>query len=183
MRKKVWIMAIITVSMCSFCNFALAGDWYDFGRGKINLGNISFIVPKVSLSYHPALKESVKAKLVEGGYANSAQFKKEGGVIGMFRSAAGNQEVLKSLTNESCVAVGFGSWTNSLSDNDIEIVVNSFKPKNLQCYEGVKVSAYIMFDDFKLELYSFSKEKITKGDIKEIEKGLEKALKAYKNID
>ena len=192
MRKNLYAAVIIIVSVFLSCTFALADDWYDFGNGKINLRNVSFMIPKISLSYHPVLKQEVKQKLIEGGflikgtggrYENSAQLEKEGGIIGMFKSLNGNQEQLKTFATAACLKIGFGNWTNPLSEKDIEIVIDSINPENLGCYEDVRVSAYIMFDDFKLELYTFSKEKITKGDVKEIEKGLEKALKAYKKID
>lgn len=192
MRKTVYTAVLIIVSVFLSCTFALADDWYDFGNGKINLRNVTFIIPKISLSYHPALKQEVKQKLVEGGflikraggrYENSAQLSKEGGVIGMLKSLNGNQEQLKTFTNETCLKIGFGNWTNTLSKKDIEIVVDSINTEKLQCYEDMQVSAYIMFDDFKLELYTFSKDKITKDDVKEIAKGLKKALKAYEKID
>ena len=192
MRKALYTTVIVILSVFISGTFALADDWYDFGNGKINLRNVSFIIPKISLSYHPTLKQEVKQKLVEGGflikraggrYEISAQLEKEGGVIGMFKAMNGNQEQLKTFTSEACLKIGFGKWTNPLSEKDIEIVIDSINPENLGCYEDVRVSAYIMFDDFKLELYTFSKDKITKGDVKEVEKGLGKALKTYQKID
>lgn len=77
-----------------------------------------------------------------------------------------------------------GDWNNSLTNNDIEIVINALEnAEENNCYWNIRVSAFIMFDDFKLELYKFpSTDDITNNEIDNIEDNLENALDYYQSI-
>ena len=180
MKKAMWVAVFV---LFSWCSVAMAGSWYVFGTGKINLDNVKIISSKISFTYYPKLKDSVEQKFLPGTDVE-VQLEAEGGIIGMLNVAQsrGGQEVLKQLIDPSCLNVDFGSWINALSENDVGVVVGSFQQPYIQCYRGVQVSAYVMFDNFRLDLYSFSKEKITLDDIKTIEAGLKAALKKYKGI-
>jgi|GEM_PF-6183164 len=63
-----------------------AGDWYDFGGGKINLANVKFIAPKISLAYHPALNQKTMMMLDQFDQLQKAQLEREGGVPAMLKT-------------------------------------------------------------------------------------------------
>lgn len=74
-------------------------------------------------------------------------------------------------------------WNNPLTEEGIIIVFLLLPVEGSKCYKNIRVSAFIMFDLFKLELYSFQKtNKITKQDIKKIKNNLENSLSRYQSI-
>lgn len=77
-----------------------------------------------------------------------------------------------------------GDWNNSLTSNDIELIIRSLKiVEESGCHTNIRVSSYIKFDNFKLEIYDFPiTESITSDDINNIEDGLENTLDYYQSI-
>lgn len=74
-----------------------------------------------------------------------------------------------------------GSWTNSLTSADIEIIKDSLDEVTISdCYIGIRVSSYIMFDNFTLTL--FESEGVSKMNISNIKESLDNGLVTYKSI-
>lgn len=186
MKRMTWFtfMAIVCFSVSGLAE-SWAGDWYDFGGGKINLANVKFIAPKISLAYHPAINQKTRMMLDQFDQLQKAQLEREGGVPAMLKTLkAQGVEALKKMVDEKCLGVAFGKWTNPLTKKDVDIVIEALKKADPSCYQGVQVTAYVMFDDFKVTFYEFyKKEGLTKADIGQVKDGLKKALKQYQSVD
>ena len=185
MEKGKWLVFIAIICLLNGFNESLADSWYDYGDGKINLSNVTFIMPRISISYYPSLTADAKGRFDSMPAHEKSKIEKEGGILSVVKNlkAQGGTQALKGMVNKKCLNLDFGKWINVLSENDIKVVIDSFKDVDLKCYEGVRVNAYVMFDDFNLNLYEFSKEKnLNRDDIDNIKDGLNKALKKYDTL-
>ena len=74
-----------------------------------------------------------------------------------------------------------GSWTNSLTSADVEIIKDSLDEVTISdCYRDIRVSSYIMFDNFTLTL--FESEDVSKNNIYDIKESLNNGLVRYNSI-